>query len=155
MNLTHLHLALNHLPVLGPAFALALLLFGVWRKSEDIKKAALGAFVLIALFSVPAYMTGEPAEDGVKGLPGVSKQIIEKHEEAASVAFTGLVVIGVVALVGLLVFRRARPVPSWFSSLVLAVALIVVSLMSWTANLGGQIRHTEIRSNSGPAGGQQ
>ncbi len=100
-------------------------------------------------------MTGEPAEDGVKGLPGVSKQIIEKHEEAASVAFTGLVVVGVVALVGLLVFRRGRAVPSWFSSLVLAVALIVVSLMSWTANLGGQIRHTEIRSNSGPAAGQQ
>ena len=66
MNLTHLHLALNHLPVLGPAFALALLLFGVWRRSEDIKKAALGAFLLIAVFSVPAYMTGEPAEDGVK-----------------------------------------------------------------------------------------
>jgi hypothetical protein len=29
-------------------------------------------------------------------------------------------------------------------------AVIVSGLMAWTANLGGQIRHTEIRSNASP-----
>lgn len=33
----------------------------------------------------------------------------------------------------------------------LAASLIVSGLMAWTANLGGKIRHTEIRSNASPA----
>ena len=37
MNLTHLHLALNHIPVLGTAFGLALLIFGIWQKSNELK----------------------------------------------------------------------------------------------------------------------
>jgi len=34
--------------------------------------------------------------------------------------------------------------------LMLAASLIVSGLMAWTANVGGQIRHTEIRSNASP-----
>jgi hypothetical protein len=90
MNLTHLHLALNHVPVLGTAFALALLVLGIWRKSNEVKKTALCAFVAIAIMAMPAYLTGEPAEDGVEGPPGVSGAIIEQHEEAEGVAFAGM-----------------------------------------------------------------
>jgi len=79
MNATHLHLMLNHLPVLGTAFGLGLLLFGLWRRSNELKKTALGVFVIIALAGVPVYLTGEPAEDGVESLPGVSKPIMEQQ----------------------------------------------------------------------------
>ena len=34
---------------------------------------------------------------------------------------------------------------------VLVASLIVSGLMAWTANLGGQIRHTEIRADNSPA----
>ena len=37
MNATHLQLMLNHLPVLGSAFGLVLLIFGLWRKSDELK----------------------------------------------------------------------------------------------------------------------
>jgi len=73
MNLAHLHLVLNHLPVLGTGFGLALLIFGLWRRSDELKKTALGVLVLVALAAVPVYLTGEPAEELVQAVPGVSK----------------------------------------------------------------------------------
>ncbi|MEO8097595.1 MAG: hypothetical protein ABI811_07815 [Acidobacteriota bacterium] len=148
MNPTHLHLILNHIPVLGTAFGLALLLFSFVRKSDELMKTALGVFVIVALLAVPAYLTGESAEDGVKVLPGVVKSIIEQHEEAATVAFTGVIVLGVAGLAGLALFRRGRTFPVWFGPLMIAASLIVSGLMGWTANLGGRIRHTEIRGDT-------
>jgi uncharacterized membrane protein len=151
MNPTHLHLILNHVPVLGTAFGLGLLVFGMARKSQELKKAALGVSVIVALLAVPAYLTGEPAEDGVKALSGVAMPVIEQHERAATVAFTGILVLGAAALTGLLLFRSGQQLPSWFGSLMLAASLIVSGLMAWTANLGGQIRHSEIRSGASPS----
>ncbi len=148
MNATHLHLILNHLPVLGTAFGLGLLLFGLWRRSSELKKTALGIFVLVALAAVPVYLTGEPAEDGVESLPGVSKPGIEQHEKAAGVALTVAVVLGVGSLGGLIYFRRGRLLPAWFSISLLVPALTASGLFLWTANLGGQIRHSEIRAGS-------
>ena len=148
MNTTHLHLLLNHIPVLGSAFAFALLLFGFWRRSDELKKTALGVFIIVALLAVPAYLTGEPVEHVVTPLPGVSKPIIEQHEQAAAVAFAGVLAVGVVALAGLVLFRRGKALPTWFASMMLGVSLIASGLMAWTANLGGQVRHTEIRSSA-------
>lgn len=145
MNTVHLHLMLNHLPVLGTAFGLALFLFGMMRRSADVKKAALGVLVIAALATVPVYLTGEPAEDAVESLPGVAKPFVEQHEEAAGVAFGGVLVAGVVALAGLFLFRQPRVVPGWFNVLVLITALGATGLMAWAAGLGGQVRHTEIR----------
>lgn len=155
MNTTHFHLLLNHVPVLGTGFGLLILLIGGWRKSDELKKAALIFFAVTTLVSVPAYLTGEPAEDGVKGLPGVSKPIIEKHEEAAAVAFTGIIVLGVFGLGGLIRYRGDRVIPPWFTSSAVVASLVVCGLMAWTANLGGQVRHTEIRSSGGSSASLQ
>ncbi len=149
MNLAHLHLVLNHLPVLGTGFGLALLVFGLWRRSDELKKTALGVLVLVALAAVPVYLTGEPAEDLVAAFPGVSEPAMERHERAASASFTGVLVTGVAATAGLVFFRRGKALPRWYAMPMVASVLVVAGLMAWTANLGGQIRHTEIQSTSG------
>jgi uncharacterized membrane protein len=146
MNLAHLHLILNHAPVLGTAFGLGLLLYGLWRRSDELKKAALGVLVIVSLLAIPAYLTGEPAEEVVESLPGDAKAIIERHEDAAVYAFSGILVLGAAALTGLIVFRRGREIPAPFSWGLLGASVIVGGLMAWTANLGGEIRHSEIRS---------
>ena len=153
MNVAHLHLLLNHLPVLGPIFGLALLLLGLWRESEPFKRVALGVLLVAALLAVPVYLTGEPAEDAVQMLPGVSKAITEKHEEVAVVAFTAMVALGAIALGGLIRYRGSRAVAPWFATVLLAATLLTSALMAWTAGLGGQVRHTEIRPASAPMGG--
>lgn len=149
MNATHLHLLLNHVPVVGAAICLLILLLGWLRKSDEVKKASLVVLIFVSLVSIPAYFSGEPAEDGVKGLSGISKPTIEKHEDAAAVAFTGIVALGVLALGGLIRYRGERAIPPWFTTSAIAASLIVCGLMARTANLGGQVRHTEIRTSGG------
>ena len=152
MNAPHWHLLLNHFPVLGTLFGLGLWAFALWRQSPELKRTALGVFVLMALLAVPAYLTGEPSEKVIQALPGVTQAAIETHEDAANIAFIGILVLGVGALAGLVVFWQAKLMPRWFSSIMLAAALAVSGLMAWTANLGGQVRHTELRGGaSAPA----
>ena len=150
MNGAHLHLLMNHIPVLGTFFGLALLAFAAWKRSDELRKAAFGTLVIAALAGVATYLTGEPAEDGVKGLPGISTALIEHHEEAAGIALGGAIALGVLALGGLIWFRGGQPIKNGFSTLALAAAILVTGLMAWTANLGGQIRHSEIRSGAAP-----
>jgi hypothetical protein len=63
MNGAQLHLMLNHLPVMGALFSLLLLGWSLTRRSTEIQKLALGGALLAGLSSVPAYLTGEPAEE--------------------------------------------------------------------------------------------
>jgi hypothetical protein len=139
---------LNHIPVVGTLIGLGLLALALWRRADELKRAALGLLLICALIALPTYMTGEPAENGVEGLPGVSKALIEQHEKAAGVALGGSLVVGVLALVGLIWFRGNRVVPAWFGVITLTGTLAVSVLMGWTASLGGQVRHTEIRSHA-------
>jgi hypothetical protein len=148
MNLAHLHLIMNHAPVLGAVFALGLFIFAQWVRSEDFKRAALGVLVINALLALPAYFTGEPAEGMIKSVPGVMESLIEPHEDAAGVALTGVLLLGAGALAGLIFFRKGKIMPAWFSAVILAAALIVSALMAWTANLGGKIHHPEIRNQA-------
>jgi hypothetical protein len=105
---------------------------------------SLGVLVIVALFAIPAYLTGEPAEEAIEHLPGVNEDAIEEHGEAAKFAFAGDLVLGAVALGGLLVFRGSKPAPAWLDILVLVLAVLVFAMMVRTANLGGHIRHPEL-----------
>lgn len=138
MNLAHLHLILNHVPVIGVLFALALLVFGLLRRSVETTKAALWAMVIVGLLAVPAYLTGEPAEEYVAG---IDKAQVERHEEAAGIALAAIAVAGAAALVHLMIFRRTGPAPAL---VVMLLALVAAGLLARTANLGGAIHHTEI-----------
>jgi uncharacterized membrane protein len=141
----HVHLALCHVPVMAILFGLGWLAFGMWRGSRDIQKAALVMFVAAAVLAVPLYLTGGTAVGVIKGLPGFSDHILERHQAAAVVTLAGCIVLGILALAGLILFR-GRAVTTWFGLLLLAGALAVGSLVIWTANLGGQTRHSEIRA---------
>jgi hypothetical protein len=152
MSVLHLHLLLNHVPVIGAVLAVLLLAFALARRSGELSKAALGLVALIAAVSVAVFLTGEPAEEVVEGLPGFSHALVERHEEAALVATVAMGALGGLALLALAAFR-GRALPRWATGAALAGTLGVAGLMGYTANLGGQIRHTEIRAGATNAGG--
>lgn len=79
---------LNHFPVVGLVFALALLCWGASRKDPSLTKASFAALVVVALLAIPSFLTGEPAEKVAEALPGVSHPIIEQHEDVAKVALS-------------------------------------------------------------------
>ena len=152
MNLAHVHLALNHLPVVGAVAGFFLFLAAVARKSDELTKAGLIFFVFAAFSAVPVYFSGEPAEEIVKDMPDVSKAAIEEHEEAAEFASVMSLSLGAVSLGALLYARRKGTLPSWVPKAILALSLATVLAMAWTANLGGLIHHAEIRTGGVEAG---
>ena len=147
MNGVHVHLLLNHFPVIGILIGLVVFALGVWRRNDSWTRLALGLFAAVALVALATMLTGEAAEEAVEHLPGVSESIIETHEEAAQLAAIGTYVLGAISLTALLWLRR-RPLPRALTVTVLPVVLLVSGLMGYAANLGGQIRHTEIRAGS-------
>jgi len=148
MNFAHVHILLNHIPILGTLFGFILYVIAVARRDEDLKKICWGIFVVVALLAIPTYLTGDPAADIVKDLPGVEKSVIERHDDAATASFVALCVLGAASLGALLWIRRSKFVPAWASIALLALSLITTGMMAWTGNLGGQIRHSEIRSGT-------
>ncbi len=148
MDPLHIHLLLNHFPVIGTIIGIALLLLGFFSKSDAIKRASLAVFFGIALLTIPVYLTGEPAEERVEKAVGVSKAIIEEHEDAAMPALIAMEITGFVALIGLFVsFRISRFANVSFVA-ALILSLVTFGLIARTANLGGQIRHVEIRTGT-------
>lgn len=145
MNAAHLHLALNHLPVVGILFGAATLGFGVLFKKEAPHRVGLWLVVAAALLAIPAYLTGEPAEHVAEDLPGVSEAWIEPHEDAAAVALALALAAGVAAAPALLLAHAKRPSASKAAWLALLLALAASGSMAYTASLGGKVRHTEIR----------
>lgn len=144
MSTVHLHLLLNHVPVIGTIIALLLLAYAALRKDETLVRVCLGMFAALALAALATFLTGEPAEEAVEALAGVSESVIERHEEAALLSTIALGTLGALSLIALLAFRR-RHLPRLAAVAFLAAGLIPAGAMAWTANLGGQIRHSEIR----------
>jgi hypothetical protein len=145
MSGAHIHLILNHTPVVGSLFALLLMAGAFLWNSDLLKRAGLAATVLVALAAIPTYLTGEPAWEDIMTLPGDNDPFIRAHMSAAQIAFGAASVAGLVSLLVLLVSRKQRPVPRGGSVAALLLLLITTVLMGWVANLGGMIRHTEIR----------
>jgi uncharacterized membrane protein len=150
MSSIHLHLLLNHVPVIGTVFGVLLLAVAVARRSDELGRVALWLFALLAGTSVLVFLTGEPAEELVEKLPGFSEALTERHEEAALVATVVVGLVGLFSLAVLAVFRK-RPLARWATPVALALSLGAAGAMGYAANLGGQIRHTEIRAASAAA----
>ncbi|HUA20550.1 MAG TPA: hypothetical protein VMB25_17500 [Bryobacteraceae bacterium] len=147
MDLTHIHLLLNHFPTIGTIIGGGLFVLSLIMKSDDLKRASLVVLLGIALISIPTYMSGNGAQDGIKALPGVSKAMIEAHEGAAFVAILFMEVTGAFAWLGLWQFRRLARIPNWNLTVILILTVASFALMTRASNLGGEIRHPEIRAS--------
>lgn len=154
MNPAHLHLLTNHVPVMGTIFGFILLGVAVMLRKTDVARSGLLVLALAAVVAVPAYLSGEPAEEIAEGLPGVAHAIVEEHEEAALPAFIAMEVAGALALVGLVVWRRAEKMPGAYLAAMLIVTLVAAIAIGRTALLGGEIRHTEIRAGAAAVSGE-
>jgi uncharacterized membrane protein len=145
MDLAHLHLLLNHFPTIGTVIGLGLLLLALVRKNDHLKHVSFEVFFLIALATMLAYLTGVAAQQALEGVPDASESMIVAHHDAALWGFLLMQLTGAAAWLGLWQFRRySRPSTATLSA-VLVLALITAATMARAANLGGEIRHPEIR----------
>jgi uncharacterized membrane protein len=146
MNPAHWHLMITHIPVLGPCFGLGLLLLGIIRKSDELKRASLWVFVLAGLAAIPAYLTGAPAMKHLKILmPTMAAEPSEQHMEIAILALVGVLSLAVFSFITLVWYRKGKAPATWAMVTALVLSFLISALMAWTANLGGKVRHPEIR----------
>jgi hypothetical protein len=145
MSWAHIHLALNHVPVIGLPIVVLLLIWGLSRRNAELLRAAFGLLVLLALVTLVVQLTGEPAEELVEGLPGVLDSMVERHEEAALIGTIGISGLALLALFGWWRSRGGRPLARGYAAVVLIGGVLLSGYLGWVANLGGQIRHSEIR----------
>ena len=148
MNQAHLHLLLNHLPILGTVFGLLILAGGFFLKNNTVKRTALGMFVLSALFAIPAYLTGEGAEEVVENLPGVSENLMETHEELAGIFLWMVGVLGLFSLVTFYFDFKSKKIAPTLYALTFVAAIGTLVFAQKVGSSGGEIRHTEIRTTA-------
>lgn len=147
MSTVHLHLLLNHIPVVGSLLAVMLFAAAFFLKETVSTKFALAFTAVTAVVAVVVYFTGGAAEEAVENLAGVTERAISSHEEAAEATTIAIGIFGALSALALILVR-SRPAPRWLALAGLAGSVVVSGLMAWTANLGGQIRHTEIQSTA-------
>ena len=146
MNYSHIHIVLNHFPTIGTFFGLALFLYALWKKKQDMQIASFVIFMVRAVLVIPTCITGAAAEGIISQRPGVNPTLVALHQDAAIVAFTLLVLTGTFAWLALWQYRRFNAPSQWTVWTVMGLAIITMAMMMQTATLGGEISHPEIRA---------
>ena len=148
MSHDHLHLLLNHVPTVGAVAALCLLLLSFIRRNEHLTHAGLEALFVVALLTLPAYITGVGASRELRDVPGVSDFAMRMHQDAALWGFTVLELAAFFGWIALWQMRRRGHPPRALVGAATALLLVAIAMMAGDANLGGEIRHPEIRSGA-------
>ena len=143
MNFPHIHLLLNHFPVIGTIIGLGLFLLGSSEDHHQLRRAALILFAVLAFITIPVFISGVGAQVVLRKA-GVSNGLIQRHEGAAMLALAFMEMTGAAALVGLWESYRISRLTRGNSAAVLLLSVVTVGLMARTGNTGGDIRHPEI-----------
>ena len=155
MNDAHLHMVVNHFPIIGTILGLGILITGIILKNNTVKSTAYVLFVIAAIFAAFSMGTGEGAEELVEDMPSVGKQIIHEHEEMAEKLAIVLYALGVISLAGLFLNYKKNAKAQLVSYVALIIAIAGVFFAQQTGTTGGEIRHTEIRANAVPTAGSE
>ena len=153
MNDAHLHMVLNHFPIIGPILGLGILLTGIILKNNSVKSTAYFLFIVAAIFAAFSMGTGDGAEEIAEKLPGVTKQIIHEHEEIAEKLAIVLYLLAVISLGGLFLSYKKSAKEKWVSYAALVVAVVGIFLAKEVGTSGGEVRHTEIRTDATQSNG--
>jgi Na+-driven multidrug efflux pump len=141
MNAAYLHIVLNHAPIFLIPFAAIFLAHAIRTANENSRRFALAMLILAAGLAIPTYLTGEPAEDIVEKIQGISHDAIEEHEEAAVFALVGSILVGVTAVASMVLQGTKR---KWSTRVLFVLVIWLITVLARVAYLGGFIRHTEI-----------
>ncbi len=148
MNDAHLHMVVNHFPIIGTIFGLGILIAGIVMKNNAVKNTAYVLLIVAAVFGFASMSTGEGAEELVEDMPTVGKEIMHEHEELAEKFVLVLYVTGAFALLSLIATAKKHAKANLFSWITLLLAVVSVVLAKEVGTSGGEVRHTEIRENA-------
>jgi uncharacterized membrane protein len=97
----HIHLMVNHFPIVLSLIGALATLAALIRKRSSIWTYAAATLVLAGLSAPVALLTGQRAEHEAEKLSFVTEKAIHQHEERAEVAMWLTVAAGVSAIIAL------------------------------------------------------
>lgn len=148
MNGAHLHLMLNHFPLVGLFFSALILGFGFFRRNESYLRIGLYAILLCGVLAAPTFLSGESAEEVIESLPAFSEPHVEAHEEAAELVIWLIGATAFAAFGSLVSFWKKPNLARQLTVATFILNLFAVIGIAWVNNLGGKISHPEIRDSA-------
>ncbi|HEY3933031.1 MAG TPA: hypothetical protein VGL65_00265 [Gemmatimonadales bacterium] len=139
----HLHVLVNHIPIIGLPLVALLLAWGLARREDAVVRVALLAAILIGIGTWFADYTGDGAKHDVRNNAWYNRAVVERHEQAGDRTNIAGIAAGVLALGVLVLARGGKPARRDGAAAVLAVLIVASALAAWAGYQGGKIRHNE------------
>jgi uncharacterized membrane protein len=139
--MAYLHLLSNHVPILGSLFGILLLVVALLYPNLKTTLSAYIILLLSGLGGLVAYFTGEPAEESIEHVKGISHKVIHIHEEMAENSLFFVFLLTAAAIIGLWAERQKWESAKKIELFTLVVGIIAFILFAFTGYLGGHIRH--------------
>ena len=137
------HLLINHFPVVLSVSALGVAILALLLDRRGLWLTAMGALTVAGLFVYPVHLTGIEADEALHDPSYIQPGVIESHEDAGTLAMYVILLVGAFAAYSWWrsLKRPGDALPGWMRAGVVAGALATVSLVTYTAYLGGKIIH--------------
>ncbi|MBP8724556.1 MAG: hypothetical protein KBF37_02790 [Saprospiraceae bacterium] len=148
MTPAHVHLLVNHFPLIGTVIGFLLLLGSKWSGSRAASNAALSVLAFSGLMAIPAHFSGEAAEEMLEQSAQFNEALVEEHEERAKVFMLAMLALGLSATAALLAEIWKPGLFAFKHWLVAAIAAVGLFLAVPTGSSGGAIMHPEIREGA-------
>ncbi|MES2543362.1 MAG: hypothetical protein V4548_00635 [Bacteroidota bacterium] len=145
MNDAHLHMLVNHFPIIGSIFGLGILITGLVLRNDILKNTAYVLFIIAAVFGFLSMNTGEGAEELVEEMETVGHHIIHEHEEIAEKFILVMYATGIFSILSLIASIKKHKLAKVSAIITLILAIVAVVLAKNVGTTGGEVRHTEIR----------
>lgn len=146
IDFVHLHLLLNHFPVIGTIVGASLFLLSFLVHAQGLRRSSLIVLVAMALLTIPAFITGVGAQVKLTGAPGISNALIMRHLGSAELSVWFMEITGALAVIALWRSGQHGTAARWNTLAVVLCVLMTVVLMARTGNTGGDIRRVEVSS---------
>lgn len=147
----HLHVLINHIPIIGLPVVAGFLLWGLARREDAVIRAALIGAVLVAIGTFVVNLTGDPAIDDIRHADWFQRQVVHAHEDAGDKTNILAIVAGVAAIATLVMARGGKPFSRIAGSVTLFLIVFAAMAAGWAGWEGGKIRHSEFGTTPPPA----
>ncbi|MBM4174349.1 MAG: hypothetical protein FJ212_08375 [Ignavibacteria bacterium] len=145
MNDAHIHLLVNHLPIILPMIAVIARIVAFFMDSDALKRFAMIILILSGICAFASMQSGERAEEMIESTVFFSETHIEAHEEAAETFAIFSYVIAVMAIVSLWADFKKKSFAVILTEITLGLCIVSFYFAQKTGTTGGEIRHEEIR----------
>jgi hypothetical protein len=147
----HIHVLLNHIPIIGLGAATLGLAIALIQKSRPAEIVALILVFLTSALAWPVNVTGTRSYENIQDISdknGIAW--LDEHMHRAEKTEPAFYVLAALALAALLVPRKWPRATTPLTLLTLLLAIACTAAGGWIALAGGRVRHPEFRTSQIP-----